>query len=131
MSESQGWRDLADSLFSAGGDVVKDATVFVESETPVYDSDTGQFSKSTSETETKLLWEKGKSYFNNIELVKEGDRVCMVRGSDFSSPPSPGNKVSVSGETTTYRVEQVGFMDAGTGAMYYLHLRKGGVINNA
>lgn len=120
-------------MFASGGDVIKDATLTSESETATYDDETGQFEKSTSTVETKLLWTDGKSHFNNLEIVKENDLTCMVRGSDFQSagPPEVGNRLSITGDDTVYRVIQVGHKDSGTGAFYYLHLRKGGSREDA
>lgn len=124
MSEVAAWKQFANNMFAAFGDVVKDATVSVISETSTYDDQTGQMVKGSTNTATKLIWSKGKSKFDDIESFKAGDLVAMIRGSDFSTTPSIGSTVTV--DSQLWRIMQIAEEDMGVGSVYLLHLRKQG-----
>jgi len=127
VSEVAAWKETANSIFAAFGDVVKDALVREYSDTTSYDDVTGRMAKTAADTATKLVWTGGASKFKSIDMIKDGDLIATVRGSDFSAPIKLGVEVQIGAapwdaDRETWTVIQIAEDDAGVGAIYLLHL---------
>jgi len=131
MSEIAEWKNTANSIFAAFGDVVKDAIVRELSNDTTYDDTTGTMAKVPVDTATKLVWTGGKNKFDNVDAFKEGDLVATLRGSDFAAPLKLGSEVQLGsdpwdGTRETWVVHQIKEDDAGVGAYFIVHLRNQG-----
>lgn len=118
--ERLAWQDVAAGLMESFGDVARPATFHRRGQSTL-DQSLGRYTFTFTDLATKILWaKKNRIYQPGLENWMETDRVAMVRGKDFSADPTTSDELTVDG--IRYKIKNVMYDSAGTGAYFYLHV---------
>lgn len=126
MSEAQGWRDSARSMFASFGDVVINADILGQTGR-VYDRTLGKFRGTVEATTVPMVPETKKNKLTNPDKWADGDALFLVGTFDLDKRLKSGLTFSwtdpIDQTTRQMKIVQVAEEDAGVGAIAYVHLR--------
>jgi len=118
--ETQEWKDMADSIMTAFGDVIIDATVSTVTQGS-FDRDTGTYTDIETDIATRVKkTKKSIDFISKKGSISNEFEAYLVRGSDFTVAPEATDKFTVNGKT--YLIDEVEDL-GGIGALYRIMVR--------